>query len=113
MITGTTTDKERRASRKEAQRAKVNKLRAKQGHPRMRAALGVVLDGESFTIDAFMDRMGITRDQVNELRRRAEKMGVVLARGVGSRVWILGSDYLAFLRACPEAKLESKESSLP
>lgn len=98
--------KKKRRERTEDSRKKANTVRAEQGYPRMKAALGVVLDGESFTSEAFCDRLGITRSQLTEMRKLAEEIGVILARKVGGRVRFLGSDYLSFLKNCPEAKLK-------
>ncbi len=66
-------------------------------------ATGIVTSDESFTQDAFIERMGITRTQFNEMRRRG-----LVTRKDGGRVRVLGSDYLEYLRQLPVATLKER-----
>jgi hypothetical protein len=74
--------------------------RKAKGNYKSREATGVITAEESFTTDAFISRLGITRTQFNEMRRRG-----LVCRKDGGRVKVTGADYIAYLQQLPEAKL--------
>lgn len=82
-------------------------VRRLQGNHRARSAAGVMRSDEVLTLSAFVERLGVTRAHVNEMRRRAKELGIVLARRDGGRnVLIHGADYLAYVAKLPEAELD-------
>lgn len=83
--------------------SRANAVRRSEGNYRSREATGVIQADESFTQEAFLGRMGITRTKFNDMRRR----GLVVRRD-GGRVMVLGSDYLRYLGSLPEAVLNDK-----
>lgn len=72
------------------------------GKHRANFALGIVNDSESFTLDAFCDRIGCTRSALTEMRKR----GLVVRSNGGKRV-ISGKDYNDYVRTLPAAELNA------
>lgn len=82
--------------------AKATAVRTALGNHRSRNANGVITADESFTVEAFVERLGTTRSHVIDMRRRGLK-----ARKDGDKfVRILGSDYLDYLASLPVAVLD-------
>lgn len=64
----------------------------------------VIRADESFSVEAFIARIGTTRSGLSEMRRR----GLKARKDGGKRVVILGSDYLDYIREQPVAELDEK-----
>ena len=82
---------------------KATKTRKEAGNHKASLATGYVEASESFSIDGFIERLGTTRSGVSEMRRRG-----LIARKDGSRVRILGADYLRYLESLPVAGLDEE-----
>ena len=62
---------------------------------------GIVTSGESFTLDEFVKRLGITRMQLIRMRQRG-----LMCRQDGRYVRVLADDYLRYLANLPIAELD-------
>ena len=61
--------------------------------------LGPIQADVAYPLADFMKRAGLKEWGWRSARREAEKAGITLRRKRGSQVWVLGSDWLAYLAA--------------
>jgi len=81
---------------------KADAVRRSLGKYKSKAASGVIDDSESFSIEAFCERLGCTRSAVTEMRKRG-----LIVRANGGKRTISGRDYNAYIQTLPPAELHS------
>lgn len=86
-------------------RQKATEVRIALGNHRSRNANGVITTDETFTVQAFVERLGTTRSHLIDMRRR----GLKVRKDGDKFVRITGIDYLEYLLSLPVAVLDPKE----
>lgn len=86
----------------------VTKTKPKKASRRgKRTRFGVITPDEVFTVDAFLERLGIERETFAKMRDR----GLVARRDGGKYLRVLGSDYLNYVNSLPAADATTKPKS--
>jgi hypothetical protein len=67
---------------------------------------GIISANEAYDIETFLQIVHTTRSGLSEMRRR----GLKTRSEGGRRVWILGSEFLEYLKSQPVAELEQREA---
>ena len=94
-----------RTPKQERSTKKATEVRIALGNHKSKNANVVITTDETFTVQAFVERLGTTRSHLIDMRRR----GLKVRKDGDKFVRITGIDYLEYLLSLPVAVLDPKD----